>query len=418
MRIDRRALLSGAAALAAMPSASHALTPAQQLLLMGQGGGTLPSVTGFNNFTGKNLTQYFAGLAARAAGTRNAVTMDYGDSTVAGYGSNGNGFVGAEAKSWAAVLASLTANSGRSSRIADGNALASGNTVTQYDPRVTFSGGYAGVLATTVPILGGSLYQSSTAGALYNFNPGVVVDTFIVGLAAKSDTGQVQASIDGGATPLATFGLSASPTFVPIYTTVSVPRGSQTLTLKAVAGAPNNIMSVVAYDSTAKEISIWNAGYGGATSAILSATGSFPAIAPITLLTGAGNFRPDLVIGENGIVNDWNGVGGLTLSQSLANNQAIINAVKGYGGSIILMTAPPSNPAQGFASYVTQGSFVAQMKALAYSNNVPLIDVWTLFGGTFQAALMALDGEHYNQAGGVQIAGYANTAMAPGFRAK
>lgn len=343
--------------------------------------------------------------------------MAYGDSTVSGFGANGAGFTGALPKAWPTVLAGLVANSGKSNRIGDGNASASGIGINAYDSRVTVSGGFAAVLSTTASILGGAIYQSSTAGALYTFNPGVVVDTFVVGMAVSSATGLLQASLDGGTTPYgSTFGGSAAAPFAALYTTISVPRGMQVLTLKSVPGASQNIMSVVAFDSTAKEISIMNAGYGAATSAILSTTASFPGIQPITLLTGAGNFRPDLVIAENGIINDWNGTGGATLGSTLTNNQTIINAVKGYGGSIILMSGAPSNPAAGNASYVVQKSFVDQMKALAYSNNIPFIDVWTLFGGTYQASLMS-DGIHPNQTGYAQIAGYANTAMNPAFRA-
>lgn len=64
-----------------------------------------------------------------------------------------------------------------------------------------------------------------------------------------------------------------------------------------------------------------------------------------------------------------------------------------------------------------RGSNEDTMKTLAYSNNIPFIDVWNgVFGGTYQAALM-FDDKHCNTAGYTAIANFILPALAAGFKA-
>ncbi|WJR76743.1 SGNH/GDSL hydrolase family protein [Bradyrhizobium sp. NP1] len=50
------------------------------------------------------------------------------------------------------------------------------------------------------------------------------------------------------------------------------------------------------------------------------------------------------------------------------------------------------------------------MKSVAYSANVPFIDVWGLFGGTWNSRAM-YDSLHPNRTGYGLIAGYARAAV-------
>ncbi|TAI64099.1 hypothetical protein CWO89_20750 [Bradyrhizobium sp. Leo170] len=50
------------------------------------------------------------------------------------------------------------------------------------------------------------------------------------------------------------------------------------------------------------------------------------------------------------------------------------------------------------------------MKSLAYAANVPFIDIWGLFGGTWNSSAMN-DPLHPNQTGYALIAGYAGIAI-------
>ncbi|WP_349644892.1 SGNH/GDSL hydrolase family protein [Bradyrhizobium sp. Leo170] len=60
--------------------------------------------------------------------------------------------------------------------------------------------------------------------------------------------------------------------------------------------------------------------------------------------------------------------------------------------------------------YPTQAAYVANMKSLAYAANVPFIDIWGLFGGTWNSSAMN-DPLHPNQTGYALIAGYAGIAI-------
>jgi lysophospholipase L1-like esterase len=75
---------------------------------------------------------------------------------------------------------------------------------------------------------------------------------------------------------------------------------------------------------------------------------------------------------------------------------------------VILMSGVPSKTGV-FASYATQTAYVTNMRSLAYAADVPLIDIWALFGGTWKSSAMA-DSLHPNGLGYELIAGYARAA--------
>jgi lysophospholipase L1-like esterase len=59
------------------------------------------------------------------------------------------------------------------------------------------------------------------------------------------------------------------------------------------------------------------------------------------------------------------------------------------------------------------------MRAMAITKNIPFIDVFSLWGGTYASPLangwMSGDGVHPNTTGYAQIASYVNRALATGF---
>jgi lysophospholipase L1-like esterase len=73
------------------------------------------------------------------------------------------------------------------------------------------------------------------------------------------------------------------------------------------------------------------------------------------------------------------------------------------------MSGVPSE-AGVYASYATQAAYVANMKSLAYAANVPFIDIWELFGGTWKSSAM-FDSLHPNRIGYGLIADYAKSAV-------
>jgi lysophospholipase L1-like esterase len=116
---------------------------------------------------------------------------------------------------------------------------------------------------------------------------------------------------------------------------------------------------------------------------------------------------PNLVIFEAGIINDWDDR--IALSTVASNMMTVISALKSVNCDVILMSGVPSQ-AGDYPSYATQATYVANMKSLAYLANVPFIDIWGLFGGTWNSSAMC-DPLHPNQIGYGLIAGYAKTVV-------
>src|SRR5262249_17950742 len=97
------------------------------------------------------------------------------------------------------------------------------------------------------------------------------------------------------------------------------------------------------------------------------------------------------------------------LATVTSNMTRVINALKSVNCDVILMSGAPSE-AGVFASYPTQAAYVANMKALAYAANVPFIDIWGLFGGTWNQPALN-DPLHPNGIGYELMAGYASVAV-------
>jgi len=106
------------------------------------------------------------------------------------------------------------------------------------------------------------------------------------------------------------------------------------------------------------------------------------------------------------MVNDWNNH--VPLPTVTANMTTVIDALKAVNCDVILMSGVPSK-ATYFPSYDAQKAYVTNMKTLAYAADVPFIDIWTLFGGSWNASAM-FDPLHPNQTGYELIADYAMTA--------
>jgi lysophospholipase L1-like esterase len=363
-------------------------------LSLGEWGG------GYSNFTGTNLTKWVAAKAARAAGTRNATVLAIGDSTTAGLGagSTGGGDQNAIPFSWPNQLAGLMANSSASSMLAG-----HGQSV-NFDSRIAINSGWATAGADVS--VGGRMYATSGAGRL-SFTPTNQVDTFVVKFItiAAGGLGTMNASIDAGATTLINEGLATGVGSQTFTTTL----GNHTFNLDWVSGTVY-VNEIISYNSAAKEISIYNGGWSSSrTTDWLGSTNvwnPFPFMATIAA---------DLNIVDLTINDAFLGTGVSTYSTNL---QLIITQLLPTG-SVILMSGNPIDPVASSIPLATQAQYVAAMKALSVSNNVPMIDVFSLFGGTYANAVangwVFGDGFHLNATGYAQIAGYVNRALASGF---
>jgi lysophospholipase L1-like esterase len=410
IQVTRRTLITGAAALASYRALADGISGSTTRQsgggigfsfdggISGAGGGSGPPpiIPGFFNFTGSNLSNW----AAAKAATRNAILIPWGDSTVAGFGSVAGGSTGCVNNGWPAQLAALLSGASYSSCIASHN-----STVGTIDSRVNWGSWTQDSNAT----FGG--HCVTTAGTTtFSFTPTNQIDTIVLLNLQNTGLGTLTVNVDGGAT-LATVVTSGTGSMKK--TTISCALGNHTINIQRTSGGSTYIHGIVAYNSAVKEISVLNGGWISGTSTNISQTGTF-----LTPLDVYKDYTPDLTIIEGGVINDMRGASpAVPLTTSQANLQTMITAAK-VSGDAILLTPAPLNPGQaGVAPTLTvQASWVAMMKALAYSNNIPMIDPWTLFGGTYQAADM-FDDLHPNGTGYGLIAGYVSSALAPGFRA-
>jgi lysophospholipase L1-like esterase len=394
----RRDFITGAAALAActpLSGKAGALTPVQNAPKVDR----LPP--GFYNFTGSNLENWKAALAAQRRGASNAIIGCLGDSTVAGQGAAGNELASnAKSLSWPTQLANLIPDGSWSSVWGDNNIVASAGNLHSFDARLSRSGWTIATTQASRTLCGGSFYGHPSASS-HSFTPTNRVDTIEVWYARSPDHGYFAIDVDGGS-PLTTISCAGPDAF--LKATAACPLDFHTINLQPTTADATDIYltALRAYNSAIKEVSVYNLGgcrWGSADFVVDSHPWStLPAIAAIS---------PDLVIFEAGIINDWDD--SIPLSNVTSNVMAVIKALKSVNCDVILMSGAPSQ-AGVYASYATQASYVANMKSLAYAANVPFIDVWGLLGGTWNARAM-FDSLHPNQVGYGLIAGYAETAV-------
>jgi lysophospholipase L1-like esterase len=393
----RRDLIGGAIALAAcgrLPS-SGAQTSAQ-------GNNPLPS--GFYNFTGSNLPNWTAALAAQQQGLSNAIVGCLGDSTVAGQGAAGNELASnAKSLSWPTQLAKLIPSGSWSSVWGDNNVTAAGGKIYDFDARLSGSGWMIDNAKASGTLCGGFFCEDPRrpARGTQSFTPTNQIDTIEIWHAQLPGCGHFTIDVNGGPS-LATVDCAGTEAFVK--TTIRCPLGSHTINLQRQATSANDVYltGFRAYDSAVKEVSVYNLGGSRWTSADFVVDRY-----PWNMLPALAAISPHLVLFEAGIINDWDDVA--PLASVTSHMMAVINALKSVKCDVILMSGVPSEPPV-YASYETQAKYVANMKSLAYAANVPFIDVWGLFGGTRKHSAM-FDSLHPNHVGCGLIAEYAKSAV-------
>jgi hypothetical protein len=303
--------------------------------------------------------------AARNLKTRNAKVAFIGDSTFAGIETGGTTaqVLHSIPMQLAAKLQARGINAGANNRFGAGSALFS--TLLTIDSRVTGTGAWSNTATLAV---GGNATGCASAGSM-TFTPQANVTKFDIwwrdGAAGRNFSWAVDA---GGATTI-----NSSGTTQIVKTTVSAgAAGIHALTLAWVAGSIT-ILGIDAYDDTSsrRELSIWNWGISGATSAnLIDNTDSVAGrLAEITAMA------PDLSIVEGGIINDWrNSLGTAATVTNLTTLFTTCQAV----GDVIYYTPRFDNAGTGDAA--NQNAYVAAATALAVSMNIPVLDARSLFG--------------------------------------
>lgn len=380
--MHRRSLITGAAALAAMSQ-----LPAHGALFSGA---QIAHTPFFYNFTGSNLNKYAAGVAAVNAGTRNAQVLASGDSTTFGYSV-------LKTQSYPSVLAGLISKmNAAGSMFGDGNVGIS--TFPVDDTRISVGSGW---FSSATMTLGGQFLQcdSPDTGTLSIAVP-TATDTYDVYYQTGSGFGTFTLDVGGGV--LATVNCNAAGGLSK--QTVTFTAGTNTLNIKRTTGGSVFIAEVYGYKSTVKEISVLNAGNSGRKAGdFVATTNAWDSGSRIAAIA------PDLSIIMIGI-NDWVAGTNVSTYQSQVQTQ-VINCLA--SGDVILMSPAPSFPSSA-PPYVTQAQYVAAINAVSVAQGCGFIDIWNLFGGTFNNAWMS-DQFHPSTTGYVQIANAVATALAPGF---
>jgi lysophospholipase L1-like esterase len=398
MMICRRDFIMGTAALLACglrADMAHALIQGQSTPFLGED--RLP--TGFYNFTGANLANWQAALAAQQRGAANAVIGCLGDSTVAGQGAAGDDLASnAKSLSWPTQLAKLVPNGSWSSVWGDNNVIANAGDLHGFDARLN-AGWTVDYIKASGTLCGGFFHGQPTT-TTHSFTPTNPIDTIEVWYAQAPNSGDFTVDVDGGL-PLATVNCDGPDAL--LKATARCPLGSHTINLQRTANSEGDIhlTGLRVYNSAMKEVSVYNLGGCRWTSAdFVVKTYPWSTLPAVTAIA------PNLVIFQAGQVNDWDNH--TPLPTVTENMMVVIDALRSVKCDVILMSGVPSKP-DYLPSYAAQEAYVDNMKKLAYAANVPFIDVWTLFGGSWNKSAM-FDWLHPNQTGYELIASYARTA--------
>ncbi len=202
-------------------------------------------------------------------------------------------------------------------------------------------------------------------------------------------------SVDGGATTnLTTSGVTAMRATSPISLGA---KGVHSIAFNWVSGGTTLFFGIDTYDSSRNQISIWQQGISGGTSANMIDDGGAPGGGRITQLT---LFPPKLIFTEMGIVNDWRT--NVAVATSQANCTSFINSMKAINIDVILVI-PPWDNATGTGNTANQAQYVAAMYAAAAAADVPVVDIrkrWTSYAAAVAAGWQrGTDNVHPSTAG-------------------
>lgn len=330
-------------------SSSGALTPTQMAAL--------------NNSTALLLPKWRTAVAGVKSGQNNGKLLALGDSTTFGTGSNNSNSGNLRPQSYPTQLAAMLSSSGISafsnSFSGDG---ASGESTLFNDFRVTRG---SWIQNTGNYTLGGSLFVATNNSlGPFQYLPIYPVDTFVVYYPTLVSGGALFSIDINGSGSIAinpNTGVSGVASQV-----ISAPLGINTINITWTSGTQAFFGTIRAYNSAQSCVDIINAGWPGATSTNLSLNNSN--YAPLPTI---GVLAPDLTILNCGI-NEW--LTGSSVATYTTNTQAIITECR-LSGDVIIVTPNPT--ASSTTPVATQQPFINAMYALAISNNIPLVDVWS-----------------------------------------
>lgn len=362
------------------------MTLAVEAATVAPGGMLAPSRPGFEI---ADLPRWSAAVRAMRAGVRDARLLVIGDSVAQGYGAVSGGWTpDGRGAAWPRRLAQAMGAHGLPASADSLAGAGAGDLATggygAYDPRVTLDEGWS---VTTLTSLGGKLFTTPDWGTqTWSFQPEAPADRFDLYAVSNTVLGRIAVETDG--VVRAVIDTEKAPALE--RHTVAFPETTGPIVVRRQSGGGVFIAGGAAWRSELRRVQVINAGWGGS-----KASDWIAADQPYRALGGLPQVEADLTVIALG-VNDWNaGTAAATYRTQLGvlMDRALIR------GDVLLVSGPPSDPAQGKASYATQAAIAAAGAQAASDRGLAApIDGTALFGGGFAPDLM-FDAVHPNAAG-------------------
>jgi hypothetical protein len=299
------------------------------------------------------------------AGLRNTRVAFIGDSTTRGQSTGGG--TSQAVNSWPMQLSTLLnaagINAGANNVWGDGGSWGLGQTIANFktgDSRVTSTGAWA---LGSVLSAGGNNFGSASAGTM-TFTPQTNCDTCQVIWRDGAAGRDWDFAVDGGA---ATNVLSTGATQFKIETFALGSLAPHTVTLSWDLGTIH-ILGINCYNSTRKELSLWNWGICGGTS--LNLINNTDAVVGRLAILAHASLKPDLAFIEGGIINDWRT--SVAIATSKSQITTLVTTAKANGTNVILCVPPVDTGVAGATA--NQAAYVAAMYEIAAEQSVGIIN--------------------------------------------
>ncbi|MGR9386441.1 SGNH/GDSL hydrolase family protein [Rhizobium leguminosarum] len=386
-----------------------ALSPSQIAALVGAGvissGGGGPSNVGLFNFKTSQFTKTKAMKSRVLAGTGRGRICVPGDSTAWGEGggdSGSNNRVNAKLRAWPTILAQRLSSLGLSANWE--GIYGSGGVAVATVPIATHrSLYYAGMNAraawdvAAAARLGGVWFQNSTDGGILSYTSTIPVNRFEIADITASGGGVISYNIDGGAETQLTQ-TNATASFRLTTVDAGAP-GIHTINITRVSGT-GFFVGIRAWNEAVPQVDVLNFGMGSSVVAdwVVNTVAYSPLPSLATMCASA-----DLVILPF-TIND--AIVPTSTASYKASLQTLINTAKAGGADVLLQTGNPCSLSAD--ADVNQQGIRQAMKDLALSNDLPMIDLFDLYGDylSMVARNLMYNSRHPNTAGYADIGNF------------
>jgi len=341
------------------------------------------------NVKPSNTRKWRTALSRYRAGLANATIAVWGDSTMRGVIDSGGTaqFPNASSIRFGEMMTRNGEAVETQSIFGSGHvANTTGSFLSSADSRVVDTG----TMTNALQVVGGLAWYFTATG-LRTITPLVAWDTVIIYYASASGSGTISYEVNSaGATNIVAAGTPSQ------IKSVSVAAGSVGLHALKLAWVSGNtyIIGVRFYNSTRKAVEVINIGASGARSVDLAVNNNAP-WDPKASITST--VAPHLTIIEGGVINDCQQ--GTAIPTMVTALQTLIDAALVTGDA--MLATPVYN--NGVTEAV-QLPYVNAVRALAVTNDIPLIDFYS-YRGAFAAATGLYSGAVHGS-----IAGYADDA--------